>query len=280
MLAIALVLLSALLHASWNALLKREDDPRGAAVPVVLVAAVLSTAIALATPGVAFATTRAAVWSAIAGVFEGVYFFALGRALLLAPLGLVYTVSRGGALAIVWPVSVLLLSESLRVGGVVGTLILAVGLFVTSRDEARAPVDRRGLMFAFATAASIAGYHLAYKYALLAGAAPAASSALSMSVGVVLNLLVSGSRGMGRFLRRPAVLLAGALGCLSFLLFLIALSRGGAGATLTLRNTSIVFALLLARLIGERPPRLRWVGALLVSLGAVVLSVCDRYCAR
>src|SRR2546425_8927213 len=41
-----LVLLSALLHAAWNALLKRENDPRTAGSAVLAVATVTATAVA------------------------------------------------------------------------------------------------------------------------------------------------------------------------------------------------------------------------------------------
>ena len=98
MLPLLLVIASALLHAAWNTLLKREENPRLASVPVVLVAAVVGTAIALGTAGVTAMSPRAWGWSFLAGVFEASYFFTLGRALSLAPLGVVYTASRGGAL--------------------------------------------------------------------------------------------------------------------------------------------------------------------------------------
>ena len=54
--------------------------------------------------------------------------------------------------------------------------------------------------------------------------------------------------------------------------FLMAMIKEGAGAVLTLRNTSVVFALVLSAALGE-PPRPRQVaGALLVSLGATLVG--------
>ena len=264
-LPLALVLVSALLHAAWNALLKREADPRLAAVPVVLVAAILSMPIAAVTPGVAFPVPRAWIYSLVAGVFEGTYFYTLGRALALAPLGVVYTTSRGGALALVWPISIVFLREPLRATGAAGTALIALGLLATARDNDRTPVNPRGVVLALLCAASIAGYHLAYKVALSAGADPAGSVALSMSVGVGFNLITLDRErraAVWTMLRRQPVLLAGALSALSFLLFLYALARGGAGAMLTLRNTSILFALIFSIWLGELPPRARWIGAI------------------
>jgi drug/metabolite transporter (DMT)-like permease len=65
---------------------------------------------------------------------------------------------------------------------------------------------------------------------------------------------------------------AGAVATASFLLFLDGLSLAGAGAALTLRNTSVVFAQLLALLLGERVPARQWIGAAFVAAGAAVLS--------
>jgi len=270
---VALVLTSALLHAAWNALLKRERDPRLAVIPVCGVAALLGTAIALATPGIAFPARAAWTWSLLAGFFEGAYFLTLGRALSLSPLGIVYTVSRGGALLVVWPLSIALLSEEVRTTGIAGTLLVALGLAVTAGDVR---ASGRGVVWACACAAAIAGYHLSYKYALAAGAMPAATLALSMATGVGLNLLVLDRErrvAVAALARSRTVLGGGVLAGGSFLLFLFALGVGGAGAMLTLRNTSIVFAQIFAWLIGERPERYRWAGAVLVTVGAVLLGL-------
>jgi drug/metabolite transporter (DMT)-like permease len=65
---------------------------------------------------------------------------------------------------------------------------------------------------------------------------------------------------------------AGVLCAASFLLFLVALARGGAGAAVTLRNTSVLFALLLAWMMGERPGRWQVAGILGVAAGAMILG--------
>jgi uncharacterized membrane protein len=64
----------------------------------------------------------------------------------------------------------------------------------------------------------------------------------------------------------------GVLGSVGFTAFLFALVQGGAGVLATLRNTSILFAQLLAVSMGERPKRLGVAGAVLVTIGAVLLA--------
>ena len=49
-----------------------------------------------------FATLESLGWTLLAGAFEAVYFATLAKALTAGPLGAVYTVSRGGAVLVVW----------------------------------------------------------------------------------------------------------------------------------------------------------------------------------
>jgi uncharacterized membrane protein len=58
----------------------------------------------------------------------------------------------------------------------------------------------------------------------------------------------------------------------SFLILLEALSGGGAGFVLTLRNTSVLFATVLAAAIGEHPGRPQVLGAVLVAGGAILMA--------
>jgi uncharacterized membrane protein len=85
--------------------------------------------------------------------------------------------------------------------------------------------------------------------------------------------LADRGRAIRAFRTSPYVVgIAGVLSAASFLAFLGALVRGGAGLVLTLRNTSVVFAQGMAFLIGERPRRLQILGACLVAVGAVLLG--------
>jgi drug/metabolite transporter (DMT)-like permease len=236
---------------------------------------------ALAWPGRAFPDGRAVAWALGAGVFEGVYFVALALALGRAPLGLVYTVSRGGALVVVWPVSVLWLGETVNAARVAGTVLVALGLAATgwpvpaSASAAAKPRGVGGATWAVVAAVAIGGYHLGYKQALAAGGSPAAVFALSLAVALPMNWarLADRGRALRAFRTSPYVVgIAGVLSAASFLVFLGALVRGGAGLVLTLRNTSVVFAQGMAFLIGERPRRLQIVGAFLVAAGAVLLG--------
>lgn len=276
--ALALVLSSAFLHASWNALLKRHPNPEVGVVSVISVAVVGGGLWALGMRGEAFPSTEGLVWALGAGACESIYLAALSRALKQAPLGLAYTVSRGGAMLLVWPVSVLWLGEAVSVWMVSGVVLLGVGLVVMNLTRPEGPAAT-GVAWAAVAAVCIAGYHLSYKLALGEGAQPPALFATGLLVALPV-LVLERSRKLGwatlrrEALARPGLVVVTGIVCtLSFALLLTALGSSGAGVVLTLRNTSIAFALVLAALQGERLERRQLAGAALVAVGAVLLGV-------
>jgi drug/metabolite transporter (DMT)-like permease len=275
-----LVLLSALLHAMWNALLKTERDKDVAGAAVVAMNAVIAFAAALVVWAIErapqFPLPGALLWSAGAGLFEGIYFVFLLLALERAPLAVAYTVSRGLAILAVWPLSIALLDEEVTAVALVGTALLCLGLAANAMGKGRG--SARGILFACLCGLSIAGYHMCYKQALSTGAAPTAVFALAMALAWPLNMIRLGRDGLGvlgRALRaRPAMLsFLGGLTTASFLLFLLALAQSGAGFVITLRNTSIVFAALIGWSLGESPTRQQLLGAILVTVGAVLVGM-------
>ncbi len=275
---VLLILVSALLHALWNAILKREPDKGVGGVAVLAIATLLAAVTALALwasagrppfPGDGLA------WSAAAGVFEAGYFLTLVRALERAPLGVAYTVSRGVAILAVWPISAVWLGERATLVALAGAALLCVGLAAAS-VEGR--VRSAGLGVAVACGLFIAGYHLAYKQALAGGGEPAAVFALSLAVALPVNFVALGParrpQVLAQLRARPLRLLGAGLVCGgSFLLFLVALAGGPAGLVLTLRNTSVLFAVLLAWALGDAPTRRQVIGAALVAVGAALLGL-------
>jgi drug/metabolite transporter (DMT)-like permease len=271
-----LVVISALLHALWNAALKRQPDPEGATIGILGVAVLVAAGTLPFASSPAFPRSAGLAWSLAAGVCESGYFMTLALALREAPLGIVYTIARGGALAAVWPLSVAWLGEVISARSAAGAGVLSMGLVLVGLDRRGRP-SRRGVSWAVACALFVAGYSLFYKCALGTGAAPSAVFVTSLAVALPVNVARFGRDALERPLSALraspfGVAGAGVLCSVSFLVFLSALARGGAGAVATLRNTSVLFALMLAWMIGERPGRPQIIGTIGVALGAVLLG--------
>lgn len=275
-LVIIITLGSAVLHALWNAGLRLERDKDAAVVSAIAVATLVAALVALfrwSVHGESFATWAAVAFTLLAGLLEGGYFAALAKALDTGALGPVYTISRGGALLLVWPVSIALWSEEVNATRLAGSVVVGVGLALCSGARG---ATRAAVAWSLLCAALIAGYHLAYKAALLAGGDGPAVFTLSLAVATAGNLLRLGGAGRLRartLFGRWQVWLIGAICSAAFLLFLVGLARGGAGMVLTLRNTSVIFATLFARMIGEAPGLRQVAGSLVVAAGAVLLGV-------
>jgi len=106
----------------------------------------------------------------------------------------------------------------------------------------------------------------------------ASDKALSLAVASMINMIRVGTTGRTVIqtlvrTRLPRVAMMGIVCGGSFLLLMEALAGGGAGYVLTLRNTSVLFAVGLAFAIGERPRRPEIIGATLVAAGAVLMGL-------
>jgi drug/metabolite transporter (DMT)-like permease len=279
-LAVALlVIVSAFIHALWNALLKRMRDAEDAVIGTMAVCAGGSVALAVVLR-VQLPPRLSLPWCVAAGLFEAGYVITLARALTRAPLGPMYTIVRGGALVVVWPISLAFLGETLTPWRAIGTVLVVLGLTATGASEranavaARTPAS--GLVYAIACAVFVGAYNLSYKVALAKGGRAEAVVALSTSIAALLNVVTAGrARRAGALValrtQTGMIVLIGLLGTASFVIFLLTMTRAGAGIVVTLRNTSILFAQLFALALGERPRRLAVIGAGLVMLGAPML---------
>ncbi len=229
MLGYALVLGSAFLHAAWNALVKRTRDPAAAVHAVVATAGALTAIVA----GIEWlaggdgATPGALGLAVVAGVLEAGYFRALGRALAVGPLGPVYTISRGTAALLVWPISIVAMGEQLTPLGALGSALIIVGLAAAGSTRG---VPRAAISFAAQCAVFIASYHFTYKYALDTGSSPSLVFAVSMVVATGLGAGLGGARYRSTFAAvvraQPWTTLgAGVVCATAFLLFMYALAR-------------------------------------------------------
>ena len=272
LLAMILVLASACLHALWNAMLKRARNIQTASVGILAVSVLITAGMVPWIRGPVFPGLRPLLWAVAAGLGEGCYFVALSRALRAAPLGWSYAWMRGLGMLLVWPVSLLCLGETLRPLSAVSVAVVCLGLAVMGLVSARGQ-GSRAFRWAAATGVCIAGYTLCYKAALAGGAHPMGLYGLAMLVALPIQAGITYRRQRfalpGQWL---LVATAGILCAASFLLYLQAMALEGAGVMATLRNTSIVFAVLFSRAIGERPTARQWAGAALLTAGAAGLA--------
>ena len=134
--ALACVLASAVLHATWNILLKTAGDPlRTATVGMIAAFCVLLPSVAIgvmvlgqpAVPASAYAVGIAS------GLAEVAYFVFLAAAYRRGDLSIVNPLARGSAPLLIVIVGVVVLGEQLSRGAAAGVALLLIGLLTVQR---------------------------------------------------------------------------------------------------------------------------------------------------
>ena len=164
-LVFGLVAAAAVLHVTWNVLLKTAGDPlRAAAVGMATAAAVICpTALvvwfAVGRPPV---PVEALVLSVVSGFIEAVYFALLAAAYRRGDLSIVYPLARGTAPLLAVALGTLVLGERLGQVGDLGVALLLVGLLSLQRPwrylRASGRESGGAAGFAILTGVAIASY--------------------------------------------------------------------------------------------------------------------------
>jgi drug/metabolite transporter (DMT)-like permease len=210
-----------------------------------------------------------AVWPSVAvsGIAETVYVLALSGAYARGDLAATYAVGRGTAPLLVTLAAWSVLSQPPAPTAVVGALLFAGLLLLAVRSGRARMLDATGL--AVVVGVAIATYSVADARAMVEGARPLAYLGATLGLQGILTaaILRFDVPRMRRSLRSGATIAAGSV--LAYGLVLVAFSLAPAGRVATLREVSVLIALLAAR---ERPGRLGWAGAGLVVAGAFLAA--------
>lgn len=277
MLPILIIILSAFLHAAWNALLKKSPHQQSTILIIFLVSGIISTLL-VPILGISLPDNRAALWLAVgAGVCEAAYATTLVLSLQTSSLGLAYTIIRSGAMICVWLLSTTVFHEQLNGGIFCGVALVFVGMLITSMIRKEQLSHWRDAVWPYLSAVSIGLANLCYTGAMKFDISPVPLFAISMWVSLPFLLLFNGKKGVTvarqtKGGKLQIVIIAGIICTASFLIFLWGIHQTAAGYATTLRNTSIIFAVFLGRLMGEKTKKRQWLGVILVMLGALLLA--------
>jgi len=267
--AFLLTLGAAVLHAGWNVLVARAQDVRAATTVALAVSVILFAPVAAATWRVEAA---AVPWIGLSATLELAYFLLLTAAYRGSDVSLVYPVARGMA-------PVLVLTGAWLAGATLGRLqalgVVLVGTGVLLVRGASRRADRRGVALALAIAATIAGYTLADNQGIEHASAIAYLELVLAPVAIVA-LVAHAATGRIARVRAEIGLASVAAAVASFgayALVLAALALASAASVAAVRETSVLFAVVLgAAVLQERVTPWRVVGAVLVVSGAALVA--------
>ena len=271
------VLLGALLHASWNALIRGSTDRTLDTVLVVAGAAVIAAVALPFTP-----TPAAASWPFLiaSGLIHVVYFMLVALSYRHGELSFAYPIMRGSAPVVSAIAAALLLAESPSTGGWLGVLLISGGVMLLAGDSwCSGAFQGRAARFALATAASIVVYTLVDGVgARLSGHAAAYTGWVFVLTAIPLMMifLVRDGASTRAYCRQHwrRGLFGGVCTLGAYGLALWAMTRAPIALVAALRETSVIFGALLAvLLLGERLSRTRWAAIAIVTAGAVSIKL-------
>lgn len=265
------VLLAALLHASWNAIVKRGRDTL---LTTLLVTGSAALIAALALPFLPAPSPRSWPWLAASTALQVIYYVLVARTYQVTDMSASYPLMRGCAPILVALVGSVLLDQSLRWVAWCGIALICGGILCMARGSAR-----QHLWLPLLNAGVIATYTLVDAWGARQSDAP-----LSY---VLWLFLLSGLPlpAWALCTRAPALWayarsnwhygVIGGVGTLtSYSLALWAMTIAPVAMIAALRETSILFGILIsAWVLHERVTRQRWIAAGLIVLGAAVLRV-------
>ncbi|BBP83289.1 hypothetical protein TUM18999_33140 [Pseudomonas tohonis] len=272
------VMAAAALHAGWNALLKIGLDRLLTATLIQMAAGLVAM---LALPFVAFPVAAAWPWIILSAVLHIGYNNFLSRAYQYGDLGQVYPLSRGSSPLIVALLSVLFLHDGLDHAELLGLLTLVIGIWLMAWRGGRssAGLSRPMLFCSLMTAAFIAGYTLSDAVGARSNGDALSYAAWLFAVnGWVMALVIAVQRGPRVFLQLgpywKSGLAGGAMSLLAYSIVIWAMTRAPVALVSALRETSVVFALLIGWLALKEPmPAIRLLACLVIAIGVVVMKL-------
>lgn len=266
------VLGAALLHASWNALLKSSTDKQLDTVAISVGAGVVGLAVAVWLP---FPAPESWPWLAASALVHILYFLFLAGAYHWGDLTYTYPIMRGGGPVIVALAGTAVFGEVLGPLPTLGVVIVCAGIIGLAYGKH----ERRATVFALANALVIAAYTLIDAKGVRLSASPVAYAMWFFVANAVAIYAYAGLRrgaAVPRYLaRNPLRILIGAVFTAgSYGVALWAMARAPVAIVAVLRETSVVFgAVLGAVFLGEKFTRRRLLatGAVLAGLAALKL---------
>lgn len=268
--AALMMIASGAIHATVNAVLKSGNDKLASRALIDLSGGLLVM------PAVIFVPLPHGAWAWLAGslAVHAIYFLALVRAFEVADMSATYPIMRGTAPVFAAFGGVFVLGDAITLPVAAGMGLVVSGIMLSAIGR---NLTRAALGYSLLTGMAVACYTV-----LDAGGVRNAPTQLSYIAWafLVLGAVIGAAFGAWRgrtfvdYAKRNwrSCVVAGALGVVSYGLALTAYSVGDLPRLASLRESSILFALVIAIIfLGEKADRLKLAGGALIFGGVVTL---------
>lgn len=269
-----IVLVAAVLHASWNAIVKAGKNT---VLTMVLVTASAALWAVVLLPVLPSPSPESWPYIALSAALQIVYFALVARIYRIADMSQTYPIMRGAAPLIVALAGTLFLDEALSSSAWLGVCIICSGILIMLWSGGQK--SREGLILALLNALVISGYTLVDGIGVRLSAASASYTLwIFLITGVAITCWATLTQWSQtrHYLRLNWHLGAvGGLGTLvSYGLALYAMTQAPVAVVAALRETSILFSAVISWLIlKEHITIVRCVSVCVIAIGAITLRL-------
>ena len=276
-LLIGLVLLAALLHASWNAMAKSGGTPEYSIASYQLIGALICVPFLFFVPIPLIESWPMIVLSAL---LHNMYYYTLAKSYRAGDLSQMYPLFRGLAPVLVAIGAAFFAGEWLSIGSMLGIGLISFGLIsITLLGGQFGKISPIALRWGLATSVLIAAYTVTDGMGVRAA---------GNSVSYILWLFALEPYPIGLFLlatnrkswfdymasKKGKIVIGAVASGSAYALVIFAMGLGPMAMVSSLRETSVIFAALIGTLIfKEAFGRQRVIAAVLVAGGIVLIRV-------
>lgn len=271
------VLAAAVMHASWNVLVKLKLDRFLSLCLIQTLMGVMGLAMLAVFP---WPSAQSVPFAVSSGLLHLGYFLFLARSYRTGDLSQVYPIARGAAPLLTLIGTWALMHEEVTLMGGAGVAILVLGIwFISLVGQRGLRLDGMTLFFAIGTSVFIAVYTIVDGMGgRVSGAASGYAGLVFVFDSLFLSIAVLATRGP-RILREVAPYwktgLAGAfLSAGAYWIAIWAMTKAPIASVAALRETSILVVMLLSmRVLKETVTLSRLGGAVLIVAGAMLIRL-------
>ena len=272
-----LIILSGVLHAIWNSLAKHV----GKNTTILWLSMSIGGWIGI--PYLIWIQSQVTwslllFWGSICASTHACYYIVLTRAYSQFPLSVIYPISRGLGIVITALFSLLYFRDLITTMGIFGIFFVIAGIILFHRSNQTISVKSTGIYWGILVGITISGYlisdYLALQYL------PANQLVwvifIVMSVILLPYLFHFHRSELYETLtqKKGIAILIGCLSFSSYFLILWVLSISPLGYVVALRETSIIFAGLLAWFYLKEPfSTTKWFAVSIISIGAIIIKL-------
>ena len=270
---VLLILFAALLHASWNALLRGGADRLWSMTVMCLAVAIASTGIAVFLPAPDLASWFYVVLSAVLHVGYNLF---LVRSYKVGDLGQTYPISRGSSPILITLFASLFAGETVGPGALLGIALVSGGIISLAFKGRRLAVP--SLPYALGTGVFIAAYSVTDGVGARLSGAPLAYTVWMCALwGVLMPMVYVGMRSAkSLFTPRPGFITAfigGLVSLLAYGIVIYAMTGAPMGAVSALRETSVLFAALIGYFfLGETLTVRKVLACVVIATGTILIG--------